>query len=63
MVVKYLDPYKDDVYGKLPVYTVAAGFSQRKGGGKSYGLSPDDRLLFIKKQLCADLASSGFTSD
>jgi hypothetical protein len=49
--------------GKLPAYTVAASSFQRKGGGKPYGLSPDDRILFIKKQLCADLASSGFTTE
>ena len=49
--------------GKLPAYTVPDNNAQRKGSGKSYGLSPDDRILFIKKQLCADLASSGFTTE
>ena len=49
--------------GKLPAYTVTASSFQRKGGSKPYGLSPDDRILFIKKQLCADLASSGFTTE
>lgn len=49
--------------GKLPEYTVPNNNAQRKGGSKSYGLSPDDRILFIKKQLCADLASHGFTTE
>lgn len=49
--------------GKLPEYTPPNNNAQRKGGGKSYGLSPDDRILFIKKQLCADLASHGFTTE
>lgn len=51
------------VSGKLPDYTVPSFSGQRKGGGKSYGLSPDERILFIKKQICADIAASGFTTD
>jgi hypothetical protein len=49
--------------GKLPVYTPPAAGFQRKGNGKSYGLSPEERILFIKKQICEDLAASGFTVD
>lgn len=47
--------------GKLPAYTPPNNNAQRKATGKSYGLSPEERIMFIKKQLCADLASSGFT--
>ncbi len=49
--------------GKLPAYTPPVNNAQRKGTGKSYGISPEDRLLFIKKQLCVDLASEGFTTE
>lgn len=47
--------------GKLPAYTLPAAGFQRKGGGKGYGLSPEERVMFIKKQICEDLAASGFT--
>jgi hypothetical protein len=47
--------------GKLPAYTLPVNNFQRKGGGKAYGLSPDERIMFIKKQVCDDLAASGFT--
>jgi hypothetical protein len=47
--------------GKLPAYTLPTSSFQRKGGGKSYGLSPEERIMFIKKQVCEDLAASGFT--
>ncbi|NJL51412.1 MAG: hypothetical protein HC930_02905 [Hydrococcus sp. SU_1_0] len=48
--------------GKLPVYTPPAAGGQRKGyGGKSYGLSPGEKILFLKKQICSDIAASGFT--
>lgn len=49
--------------GKLPAFTPPSGNAQRKGGGKSYGLSPDERIAFIKKQVCEDLAASGFTTE
>ncbi len=49
--------------GKLPAYTPPSNNAQRKGGGKSWGMSPDDRLTFIKKQLCEDIAASGFTAE
>ncbi|PSB11102.1 hypothetical protein C7B62_06640 [Pleurocapsa sp. CCALA 161] len=49
--------------GKLPAFTPPSGNAQRKSSGKSYGLSPDERIIFIKKQLCNDLASSGFTTE
>jgi hypothetical protein len=49
--------------GKLPAYTPPSNNAQRKGGGKSYGLSPEERIQFIKRQVCKDLAASGFTED
>jgi hypothetical protein len=49
--------------GKLPAYTPPTNNAQRKGGGKSYGLSPEERIQFIKKQVCEDLAASGFTTE
>jgi hypothetical protein len=49
--------------GRLPEYTPPNNNAQRKGGGKSYGLSPEDRILFVKKQICSDLAADGFTVD
>lgn len=42
--------------GKLPAYTPPAGGGQRKyGGGKSYGVSPDEKMAFLKKQMVSDL--------
>ncbi|NJO99103.1 MAG: hypothetical protein HC764_26510 [Pleurocapsa sp. CRU_1_2] len=42
--------------GKLPAYTPPSGGGQRKfGGGKSYGLSPDEKMTFLKKQMASDL--------
>jgi hypothetical protein len=49
--------------GKLPAYTLPVSNFQRKTGGKSYGLSPEERIAFIKKQVCEDLAASGFTTE
>lgn len=49
--------------GKLPAYTLPTAGFQRKANGKSYGLSPEERILFIKEQICKDLAASGFTVD
>lgn len=52
------------VTGKLPLYIVPTpSTAQRRGAGKSYGLSPDERIAFIKKQVCEDLAASGFTPE
>lgn len=48
---------------RLAAYTPPNNNAQRKGGGKSYGLFPEDRVLFIKKQICSDLAASGFTTE
>ncbi|HEY9768259.1 MAG TPA: hypothetical protein V6C71_07080 [Coleofasciculaceae cyanobacterium] len=50
-----------DLSGKLPEYTLPYGNAQRKSGGKSYGMSPEQRLTFIKQQICDDIAASGFT--
>lgn len=49
--------------GKLPTYIVPNNNAQRKATGKSYGLSPEERIMFIKKQVCEDLAASGFTTE
>lgn len=51
------------ISGKLPEYSPPSGGGQRKGGGKSYGLSSDERIMFVKKQICSDLAASGFSVD
>lgn len=52
-----------DLSGKLPEYTPPNNNAQRKGGGKSWGMSPEQKLTFIKQQLCADMAASGFTAE
>ena len=52
-----------DLSGKLPEYTLPDGNAQRKGGGKSWGMSPEQRLSFIKQQICSDIAASGFTTE
>lgn len=41
--------------GKLLEYKPPTSRSYSKGGGKSWGLSPDQRLEFLKKQLRSDL--------
>lgn len=52
-----------DLSGKLPEYTPPDNNAQRKTGGKSWGMSPEQRLTFIKQQICADIAASGFTAE
>jgi hypothetical protein len=43
--------------GKLPEYTPPNTGSFTKGSGKSYGVSPVDRLAFVKKELCNSIAA------
>jgi hypothetical protein len=43
--------------GKLPEYTPPSTSSFAKGSGKSYGVSPVDRLAFVKKELCSSIAA------
>jgi hypothetical protein len=47
--------------GKLPEYTPPSTGAFKKGSGKSYGMSPEDRLAFIKKELCDSTAANWAT--
>lgn len=47
--------------GKLPDYTPPSGSSQRKGWGGSKGVSLEEKLEFIKKEMVSSIAASGFT--
>ncbi len=49
-----------DLSGSLLDYKPPSGGGQRKAGGKSWGLSPDQRMEFIKKQLQADIKADGY---
>ncbi len=46
--------------GDLPEYTPPSNGFKGKGSGKSWGLSPDQRMDFIKKQLQADIKADGY---
>lgn len=52
-----------DLSGKLPQYTPPSNNGQRKSGGKSWGISPDEKVAFLKKQLAEDIKADGFTKD
>ena len=56
-IVKNVTLSQVDLSGKLPEYTPPKAYSGGKGGGKSYGMSPQQRLDFLKKQLQADILS------
>ena len=47
--------------GKLKDYTPPKTYGGNKGGGKSWGMSPDKRVEFLKKQLASDVAHQDFT--
>ena len=44
-----------DLSGKLPDYTPPSNNYQRKGSGKSWGISPDEKIAFLKKQIAEDI--------
>ena len=49
-----------DLSGSLPEYTPPSNNFKGKRGGKSWGMSPDQRMDFIKKQLQADIKADGY---
>ncbi len=49
-----------DLSGSLPEYTPPSNSFKGKGSGKSWGMSPDQRIEFIKKQLQADIKADGY---
>ena len=49
-----------DLSNTLPEYTPPSNNFKGKGGGKSWGMSPDQRLDFIKKQLQTDIKADGY---
>jgi hypothetical protein len=49
--------------GKLPEYTPPSSGSQRKGWSGSKGVSLDEKMEFIKKELVSSVAASGFTTE
>ena len=44
-----------DLSGKLPEYTPPSNNFQRKGNGKSWGISPDEKIAFIKRIVAEDI--------
>ncbi len=49
--------------GKLPEYTPPSVSAYKKGSGKSYGVSPEDKMAFLKKELCSSIAASWAKED
>ena len=47
--------------GKLPEYKLPSTGNYKKSSGKSWGISPDEKLTFIKTELIDSIAASGFT--
>jgi len=50
-----------DPTGTLPEYTPPKSYSNNKGGYKSYGMTPDQKLGWIKKQMLEDICDTGLT--
>jgi hypothetical protein len=49
--------------GKLPPYTPPSSNGQKKGWSGSKGVSLDEKLEFIKKELISSVAAIGFTTE
>jgi hypothetical protein len=49
--------------GNLPAYEPPKDYAPGGGGKKSYGLSPVEKLMFIKNQLAIDTKDSEYTPD
>lgn len=49
--------------GKLPEYKPPSTGSYKKGSSKSWSVSPDQKLEFVKKELISSIAASGFTEE
>lgn len=49
--------------GKLPAYEPPKTSAPNRGGGRSYGLSPVEKLMFIKNQLAIDTKDTTYTPD
>lgn len=49
--------------GKLPEYKLPTGDSQRKGWGGAKSVTPDEKMEFVKKELCHSISASGFTAE
>jgi hypothetical protein len=47
--------------GKLPEYTPPSNNGQNKSWGGSKGVSLDEKLQFVKKELVTSVAAAGFT--
>ncbi len=49
--------------GKLPEYQPYTGSSKKASNGKYYGLTPNDKLAWLKKELVSAIASSNCTEE
>ena len=49
-----------DPTGTLPAYTPPKTYGNRQSGGKSYGMSPDQKLEWVKKQITTDTVAVSF---
>jgi len=63
MVTQNVHLLPSELSGRLPEYSPPTQRSFNSGGGKSWGISPDQRIDFLKKQLAADITHSEFTAE
>ncbi len=49
--------------GNLPEYKPYTGSSKKASNGKYYGLTPSDKLVWLKQELVSAIASSNFTEE
>jgi hypothetical protein len=49
--------------GNLPAYEPPKSYAPSRGGGRSGGLSPDEKMLFLKKQIASIVESSLYSED
>jgi hypothetical protein len=49
--------------GSLPAYEPPKDYAPNRGGGRNNGLSPDEKMLFLKKQIVVDIVNPDFNQD
>lgn len=49
--------------GKVPTYTPPKAYTGKSGGGYSRGVSSDEKVAFLKKQMIADIRDTAFKEE
>ncbi|MEL6438689.1 MAG: hypothetical protein AAFQ80_05460 [Cyanobacteria bacterium J06621_8] len=62
-IAKWVQNEQIDLSGKLPEYKAPVPYSKNKGGNGYRGISPDEKIAFLKKQIQADIKDPAYDKE